>query len=433
VLALLVSVVVVGVLLERGDDEPGSGGPATVTVGPSATPGGSSSTAAAASSSATAPASTGSTGATSAPSSTAPTTATSVPEPAAPVDRSTAVWPLPGTTVRFTDPVDVARDFAVTYLGFTAPVVGPYAAGDARSGEVPVRPTANGPVTTILVRELGGDDGWSVLGAATPGIEVTAPSAGDEVASPVRVTGRAFVFEGTVQVQVRQDAEGGGILGAGFVTGGGTSLEPFTGAIAFETAGSPYGAVVFLTESAENGQVWEAAVVRVGLVSTDVDALACEGDRPARPRPASGQMEVTAYFTCETADEEPSLRPVHRIVPESPGVLRASLEALLAGPTAEERAASLGSWFSASTAGMLRSVTIRDGHAVVDLGDLRAVISGASSSAGSERLLSQLDATVFQFPTVSSVEYRLEGSCEAFSEWLQYGGCTPRTRDASPD
>jgi spore germination protein GerM len=137
-------------------------------------------------------------------------------------------------------------------------------------------------------------------------------------------------------------------------------------------------------------------------------------------------MEVTAYFSCADG----SLRPVLRAAPASTGVLRASLEALFAGPNARERAASLESWFSPATGAMLRSVALSGGHAVVDVADLRAVIPNASASAGSTLLLSQLDATVFQFDTVASVEYRLEGSCEDFTEWLQIGGCEPHVRPA---
>lgn len=152
--------------------------------------------------------------------------------------------------------------------------------------------------------------------------------------------------------------------------------------------------------------------------------------RAAGDRAGEEEMLVTAYFSYEPAEGrsgEP-LRAVHRVRPRSPAVLQAALEVLLAGPTAAEREADLGSWFSSRTATMLRSVTLRDGHAVVDLDDLRPIIPNASTSAGSRRLLAELDATVFQFPTVESVEYRLEGDCEAFNEWLQRGGCDARTR-----
>ena len=64
-------------------------------------------------------------------------------------------------------------------------------------------------------------------------------------------------------------------------------------------------------------------------------------------------------------------------------------------------------------------MTLHDGQAVVDFGDLRTVIPNASSSTGSQILLSELDATVFQFDTVDSVIYRIDGNADDFYEWLQ--------------
>jgi hypothetical protein len=76
---------------------------------------------------------------------------------------------------------------------------------------------------------------------------------------------------------------------------------------------------------------------------------------------------------------------------------------------------------------MVKSVDIDDGHAVVDFYDMRSVIPNASSSAGSALLLSQLDATAFRLPTVTTVTYRINGSCTTFFEWLQ-GSCEERSR-----
>lgn len=124
--------------------------------------------------------------------------------------------------------------------------------------------------------------------------------------------------------------------------------------------------------------------------------------------------EVRVWFT---RGEEPAavVREVPRAGP------RAALEALLRGPTAAERAAGLHSWFSDSTAGALRGVELRDGLLVVDFRGLDRLIPNASTSFGSTLLLSALDSTVLQFPEVRSVEYRLDGSCDAFGEWLQRG------------
>jgi hypothetical protein len=180
------------------------------------------------------------------------------------VDRSTAVWPVEGSDVSYADPVSAAGGFATDFVGFTAPVVGEFQQGDARSGEVEVRPRADGPVTTVLVRQLSGEDTWSVLGAVTASIELTEPATSAVISSPVTVRGSALAFEGTVVVQVREDGRREP-LGEGFVTGGGDVMRPFEGTVDFAPPSQERGALVLLTESAEDGQVWEAAVVRVGL------------------------------------------------------------------------------------------------------------------------------------------------------------------------
>ena len=366
--------------------------------------------------------------------STPPTAGPSVaPSPAPPVpvvvDRSTAVWPVAGSAVRPATPVEAARGFATDFLGMSAPVVGTFAQGDTRSGEVPVRPTANGPVTTVLVRQLSGEQTWSVLGAATEGIELTEPAPSALLRSPVTLRGSALAFEGHVDVQVREDGRATP-LGEGFVTGGGDVARPFTGTVRFSAPTTAYGSLVLLTRSAEDGSVWQASVQRARLApGTGAQPAACGTFRPAHPALPAGSMEVAVSFTCDPGGQ--AVGPpfeVYRAVPTSPRVLTAALTALLAGPTTQERDGGLTSWFSPATAGLLRGVTLTDGRAIVDLRDLRTVIPGASSSAGSALLLSQLDATVFRFPTVSSVEYRIDGSCTAFTEWLQLGGCTPRTR-----
>jgi hypothetical protein len=68
-------------------------------------------------------------------------------------------------------------------------------------------------------------------------------------------------------------------------------------------------------------------------------------------------------------------------------VLTGAIRALLAGPTAAERARGYGGWFSKKTAGHLRSVRVADGVAYV--------------------------------PAASRVPYSFDGSRRAFYQWLQ--------------
>ena len=121
-----------------------------------------------------------------------------------------------------------------------------------------------------------------------------------------------------------------------------------------------------------------------------------------------------------TRNEAPAgvRRPMTTSIPE----VQTALEWLVRGPTPEERAAGIQSWFSDRTAGALKSVEVdAAGHATVDFQDLRRLIPNASSSAGSAMLLQELQGTVFQFPEIRSVEFRIDGSCDLFWEWLQFG------------
>ena len=104
---------------------------------------------------------------------------------------------------------------------------------------------------------------------------------------------------------------------------------------------------------------------------------------------------------------------------QTPAVLTGAMRALLRGPTAAERSRGYGGWFSAKTAGMLRSVRVANRVAYVDFRDFSRVIPNASSSCGSALLLAQLDRTAKQFPTVRRTAYSFDGSASAFYEWLQ--------------
>ena len=125
-----------------------------------------------------------------------------------------------------------------------------------------VRPRADGPVTTVLVRQLGDDGSWWVLGSATANIEVTEPAALATVGDPVTLKGKANAFEGTVDVDIRADGRDEP-LAKGFVTGRMGEMGPFDSTLSFPSPHDGYGAVVFRTLSAEDGSVGEAAVVRV--------------------------------------------------------------------------------------------------------------------------------------------------------------------------
>lgn len=183
------------------------------------------------------------------------------------VDPSIPVWPRVHTSQRFDDPEAAARSFATDFVGMTDPIVGTFLQGDSRSGEVPVQPRADGPVSTVLVRQLE-DDTWFVIGATTDDIRLDTPEARSDIDCPVRLTGEALAFEGTVQVAIRDDYTDEPI-GTGFVTGGGGPAAPFDGTVECDLDllddGVHFGSIVLTTESGEDGSVWQVVVVRVAL------------------------------------------------------------------------------------------------------------------------------------------------------------------------
>lgn len=191
----------------------------------------------------------------------APTTKVSV----VPNDTSTAVFPTEASTARFQDPVAAATAFATDYAGFVDPVVGLYQAGDSRSGEVELRSTTAGPVTTVFVRQLGPDNSWWVLGATTADINLSEPVWFASISSPVALKGTSSAYEGTVSTQVRED-DNSHPLGEGYVTGGSMGMGPFDGTLTFTKPTKKYGALMLYTKSQEGtdaGHTREVGVLRI--------------------------------------------------------------------------------------------------------------------------------------------------------------------------
>lgn len=105
-----------------------------------------------------------------------------------------------------------------------------------------------------------------VVGGA---IEVSLPRPGGEVRSPVRVEGRARVFEGNVQVQLRNSR--GMIIGNGFATASAGAPEwgTFNASVAYTLAGGTQGGTleVFST-SPRDGRVENSVSIPVVLMGS---------------------------------------------------------------------------------------------------------------------------------------------------------------------
>jgi hypothetical protein len=205
------------------------------------------------------------------------TTTTSVATPPAEREPYEGIWPFtsqaeadayeadPGVGMFF-DAEATALEFARTYLGMPDPVRDSLTRHEDEGATVVVRPKAASPVKTRL-ELVGGPDGpWTVWSATTEHIQVDEPGFESVIGSPVHVAGTSLAFEAVVRVEVREDGQAfGQSLGASTVMGGGTEVAPFRGDIAFDTPTKRAGAVVFFTDSAEDGSIVEATVVRVAF------------------------------------------------------------------------------------------------------------------------------------------------------------------------
>lgn len=183
--------------------------------------------------------------------------------PPSEVNPETAVFPDPMTSRRFESPEALTLAFATDFLGFREPIVGDFAQGDSRSGEIEVRAFEQGNPTTVLVRLLE-DDTWFVIGAVTESIRLDVPEPGATITSPQPLEGAAYAFEGTVSVRLHVDGVVEPIAET-FVTGRGDGvLGDFSGELTFDPPStSEYGVLVLFEASAEDGSTVAATVTRV--------------------------------------------------------------------------------------------------------------------------------------------------------------------------
>jgi spore germination protein GerM len=128
---------------------------------------------------------------------------------------------------------------------------------------------------------------------------------------------------------------------------------------------------------------------------------------------------VLMFFASADQSDCSSTEEFERTIDEGADPIESAFQLLVAGPTTEEQTTGAGSFFSSDTEEMVRSVTLDAGLLTVNFEDLRPVIPNASTSCGHMSLIAQLNGTAFQFADVDRVTYQIEGTCEAFFNWLQ--------------
>ena len=176
-----------------------------------------------------------------------------------------ATWPTSSSSVRYSTPTAAALGFAKSVLHMTSPVARAFQQGDTRSGEVPIVTTANGPVTTVLVRQLTSDNSWWVLGSACAAVNITLPHALDTVSSPMSLTGQSTAFEAVINYSLYQDDVAAPLVSGTTMGGSNGAMGPFSTTLAFAAPTHRYGVLVVYTRSAKDGSVLEASAIRVAF------------------------------------------------------------------------------------------------------------------------------------------------------------------------
>ena len=140
-------------------------------------------------------------------------------------------------------------------------------------------------------------------------------------------------------------------------------------------------------------------------VAVTATATATSGTLPP-PSPATSPSEQAGTLTVQvwfTSGEH--LFESVRTQGATLAVGRAALIALLAGPTAKERAAGVGTSIPNGTS--LLDLNIQDGVATVNLG---GSFDDGRGSLSERMRLAQVVYTITQFPTVQGVDFQLDGA-----------------------
>lgn len=248
---------------------------------------------------------------------------------------------------------------------------------------------------SVSATEESGSDreppwGSVAVNTSNNGISVRLPMPYADVASPVIVAGDAIAFESTVSITVR-DADGR-VVGRGFATADAPDAGqsgPYRAAVAFNAAPGTVLYVEVFEASAKDGT--PIHMVRIPVrVANDVIRysvfLSKEGEQNSR---------------CDIVHK------VSRAVPETQGVARAALQHLIAGPTREEWEQGYRSIVPSNVE--LKDITITNGTARADFSSALNRIGG---SCAVEAARAQIETTLKQFSTISSVVISVDGDAE---------------------
>jgi len=220
--------------------------------------------------------------------------------------------------------------------------------------------------------------------------------AGQEVAFPFTLTGEArgpWYFEGTFPVRI-EDGDGNKVvehyaqaqgewMSEGFV--------PFAAILSPPAAIAPGEATLVIEKANPSGLPEHAVAIRIPI------------------RISGDTMTVKAYFINQDQDPQrldcTRVDAVSRTVPRSVAAARVALEMLVAGPTASEKQAGFITVINPGVT--VTFLSIQDGVAHVSFS--RELQEGVGGSCLVTTIRSQIEQTLMQFPSVTSVRVSVDG------------------------
>ena len=193
----------------------------------------------------------------------------------------------------------------------------------------------------------------------------------------------------------------------------------------------PMGFVIFIVAATLLSGCSDSAPIasssaRGALPSTPPSGSHCGESDP----PTAADHELLVYFMCGLAPAAPRavLRtaPVDRDLQER---VEFAIGQVLSGPSGEESAQGYDAAFPRGAEQLLAGVEVTDdGLAIVDFHAELQRVGNLSASAARFAVFGTLGDTIFQFPQIDAIEYRIDGSCELWSAHFETVPCEPMRR-----
>jgi len=224
-------------------------------------------------------------------------------------------------------------------------------------------------------------------------IRVTAPRAHAEVGESFELRGTARTFENAVSYRVVGDD--GRKIGEGYMTAVGEmgSFSPYSTTVTVTRGYRGAARLEVYQSSAKDGSEIDKVIVPIII-----------------GRGTSGTTRIRLFYTNAGRGSErdcAKVFAVSRTIPRTPAVAEAALNELLAGPTGAEQGKGYGNEIPPGT--RLRDITIERG---VARADFSSELNSAAGACRVTAIRSQIERTLRQFPTVTSVVISVEGRAQ---------------------